>query len=90
MNMPNAFGFIFAGLVMEGLHFLPGISGVRELWLLVMGGVLTSIGVGVVAQGAWLQVAPRVQALSQAVAARRRAVIGVPSDVAAPGRRVSA
>ncbi|GEM_PF-2705430 len=73
MNTPNALGFIIVGLLMEALHFLPSISGVREMWLLVMGGVLMTVGFAVLAQAAWLKIAPRVQTLSVAATRRREA-----------------
>jgi sulfite exporter TauE/SafE len=71
MNTPNALGFIIVGLLMEALHFLPSINDVRELWLLVMGAVLMAIGFLVLAQAAWLKVAPRVHAFSVSLAQRR-------------------
>ena len=71
MNTPNAFGFITVGLLMEGLHFLPEVTGVRELWLLFMGGVLLMTGYLALAHTAWLQASPRLAASVQAVALRR-------------------
>lgn len=58
--MPNAFGFIGVGAVMQVLRFLPEVSGVRELWLLVMGMVLVLIGGAVVARAGWAWFAPRM------------------------------
>lgn len=71
MNTPNALAFIVVGLLMEALHFLPNINDVRELWLLVMGGVLMSVGFWVLAQAAWLKVSPRLQAVRLSFARRR-------------------
>lgn len=86
MNIPNALGFIIVGLLMEALHFLPNINEVRELWLLVMGGVLMSVGFFVLAQMAWIKIAPRVQALSLAWAQRRAEAA---RGTAPAGRRAS-
>jgi hypothetical protein len=86
MNIPNAIGFILVGLFMETLHFLSSVTDVREMWLLLMGGVLMSIGFIVLAQTAWLKVSPRVTALSHALA-RHRA--NAARGTAPGGRRVS-
>lgn len=87
MNTPNALGFIIVGILMEALHLLPDITGVREMWLLVMGGVLMVVGFLVLAQTAWLKIAPRAQALSGALA-RRRAEAAATAAVP-EGRRAS-
>lgn len=60
MNAPNAFVFFGVGLTMEVLHLAPAISGVRELWLMVMGGVLMLTGGVFIAQMAWSWVKPRM------------------------------
>jgi hypothetical protein len=44
MNTPNAYGFLGAGIFMELLSFWTEISVVREWWLMIMGGVLISVG----------------------------------------------
>ncbi len=71
INLFNAFGFIGAGLLMEALQLLPNVTDVRELWLLVMGGVLLTIGLLVVARSVWLRIAPRLLVLSQALMPER-------------------
>ncbi|MET0263657.1 MAG: hypothetical protein ABW223_12210 [Rariglobus sp.] len=71
MNTPNALGFISAGMIMAALHFLPTVTGVRELWLLVMGGVLMAVGTATLAQVAWLQVAPKLAVVTQSMSAKR-------------------
>ena len=89
MNTPNAFGFITVGLVMEGLQFLPEVTGVRELWLMIMGGVLLMVGSLVLAQAAWLRASPHVAASVQAVALRRAEIQtrrGEQAAANAPGR----
>lgn len=75
MNTPNSIGFIIVGLLMEALHFLPNITDVREIWLLVMGGLLIAIGLFHMGHAAWLKVAPSVQALVLAMS-RKRAEAG--------------
>lgn len=60
MNTSNAYGFVGAGLVMEMMQFLPGVTGVRELWLLVMGIVLMLIGGTYLAQVFWAWLTPRM------------------------------
>lgn len=81
MNTPNAYGFFGVGLVMQGLHFLPGISAVRELWLMVMGSVLILVGGGFLAQVAWSWITPRlitplIEALPRRQDVRQRAPAG--------------
>jgi sulfite exporter TauE/SafE len=71
INLFNAFGFIGAGLLMVALHYLPNVTGVRELWLIVMSGVLIAIGLLVIARAVWLRIAPRLLVLSQALAPER-------------------
>ena len=66
INLCNAVGFIGAGLLMVTLHYLPNVTGVRELWLLVMGGVLLAIGLLVIARSVWQWIAPRLSVMSQA------------------------
>jgi len=72
MDTPNALGFIALGMIMGGMSFVPTITGVREMWLLLMGGVLMTAGTVVLAQTAWLQIAPRLLVASQASQARRQ------------------
>ncbi len=89
MNTPNAYGFIATGLLMEALHFLPSVTGVREMWLMVMGVVLVMIGASVLAHVAWLRVAPRLVALAGAITARQtQAREQVRNGTAASGNRV--
>lgn len=76
-NLPNAFGFMGVGLLMEALQFLPSVSGVRKMWLLFMGGVLLAIGLIAVGRAAWLQVAPRLLVILQ-VLKPERADAGMP------------
>ncbi len=52
---------------MEAFHVLPGITDVRAMWLLVMGSVLMVVGLFVVMQVVWRQVAPRVAVVLQAM-----------------------
>lgn len=56
MNLANAFAFVGVGLVMEALRFLSFLNYVRELWLLVMGGVLLAIGGAVLAHAGWWRI----------------------------------
>ncbi len=60
MNTSNAFVFLGAGFLMELLRLAPEITGVRELWLIVMGGVLMLTGGAFFAQMAWVWVKPRM------------------------------
>jgi hypothetical protein len=60
MNTTNAYIFVGVGLLMEGLHLLPEITGVREMWLMTMGGVLTLTGGLFLANEAWVWVKPRM------------------------------
>ena len=60
MNTPNAFVFVSAGFLMQLLHLAPEITGVRELWLMVMGGVMILAGGLFFAQLAWVWVKPRM------------------------------
>jgi hypothetical protein len=60
MNTTNAFGFLVTGLIAEALHLLPSITGAREMWLMVMGGVLMLVGVAFIALETWLWVKPRM------------------------------
>jgi hypothetical protein len=71
MNMPNALGFIGVGSIMEAIQFVPGISHVRQMWLLVMGGVLIAVGFSVIAQVAWRQLSPWVLKVRQGLAQQR-------------------
>jgi len=86
INLCNAFGFIGAGLLMVMLHYLPNVTGVRELWLLVMGGVLLAIGLLVIARSMWQWIAPRLSVMSQALAPERDDA-GV-RDVSPAARRI--
>ncbi|MFA6960969.1 MAG: hypothetical protein WC205_09480 [Opitutaceae bacterium] len=45
---------------MELLHALPTITGVREMWLMVMGGVLIAVGGAFFARLAWAWFVPRL------------------------------
>jgi hypothetical protein len=60
MNTPNAFVFVGAGFLMELVRLAPAITGVRELWLAVMGGVLMVTGGLFLAREAWVWVKPRM------------------------------
>jgi uncharacterized membrane protein YhiD involved in acid resistance len=60
MNFPNAVGFVGAGLAMEVLQFLPGLTAPRETWLMVMGGVLAAVGGSFLAGRAWAWIFPRL------------------------------
>lgn len=60
MNMPNAFLFVGVGFLMELLHLVPTITGVREMWLVVMGGVLLFTGGLFLAQATWVWAKPRL------------------------------
>lgn len=60
MNMPNACIFFGVGLMMEFLRIAPSITGVREMWLVVMGGVLMLTGGVFLAHEAWTWVKPRM------------------------------
>lgn len=60
MNIPNSCVFISVGFLMEMLRLLPDVTGVRELWLMVMGGVLMLTGGVFLAQMAWAWVKPRM------------------------------
>lgn len=75
MNTPNSIGFIIVGLLMEALHFLPNMTDVREMWLLVMGGLLMAIGLFHMGQAAWFKVAPSFRGLALAIS-RKRAEAG--------------
>lgn len=89
MNALNAYGFIATGLLMEALHFLPSVTGVREMWLMIMGVVLVMIGSSVLAHAAWLRVAPRLAALAGTISARQAQVREQVRNGAAPsGNRV--
>lgn len=68
---PNSLGFIVVGIAMSGLSYLPNVTGVRELWLMVMGTVLITVGTALITKAAWAEVSPRLVALTQANAARR-------------------
>lgn len=89
MNTPNAAGFIAVGLIMAGFHFLPTITGVRETWLLLMGGVMVSVGCTVLAHMAWLRLAPRVTLLLESMATRRADARAQSQNTATAGRRLS-
>jgi len=84
MNMTNACGFLGAGSLMQMLHLLPSVTGVRELWLIVMGAVMMAVGAMFFAQKAWAWFAPRmiVPVLAAAMASRAR------DGVVVAGRRV--
>lgn len=71
MNTSNAWGFIGAGLLMEALRYFPEFTAARELWLLVMGGVLVVIGAAVLARAAWRRVEAGALALFESAAVRR-------------------
>lgn len=60
MNMPNACIFFGVGFIMEFLRLAPAITGVREMWLLVMGGVLMLTGGVFLGHEAWVWVKPRM------------------------------
>jgi hypothetical protein len=60
MNISNAFGFVGVGVMMELLHFIPDITGVREMWLIAMGGVMMFTGGLFLAHAAWLWILPRL------------------------------
>jgi predicted membrane channel-forming protein YqfA (hemolysin III family) len=60
MNTTNAYIFVGVGMLIEGLHLLPEITGVRELWLITMGGVLMLTGGLFLATEAWTWVKPRM------------------------------
>jgi hypothetical protein len=51
---------MLAGLIMEAVRFFSAETAVRELWLMVMGGVLAGIGFLVLANAGWRRVAPRL------------------------------
>lgn len=56
---------------MELLQLLPSVTGVREMWLLVMGGVLMLAGGVRLLQVAWAWFAPRLVLPMLAVLPRR-------------------
>jgi hypothetical protein len=60
MNIPNSCAFVGTGIFMELLSITPGITVVRELWLIVMGGVMLLTGGGFLAQMGWEWVKPRM------------------------------
>lgn len=60
MNTPNAFLFVGLGIFMELLHLSPAVTGVREMWLLIMGGVIMMVGTAFLTQVAWLWAKPRL------------------------------
>ncbi len=60
MNTPNACVFFGVGLMMELLRLIPEITGVRELWLITMGGVMMLTGGLFLAHEAWVWVKPRM------------------------------
>lgn len=68
---PNSLGFIAVGIAMNGLSYLPDVTGVREMWLMFMGGVLITVGTALITKAAWAEVSPRLIAFTQANAARR-------------------
>ncbi|CAM3061316.1 hypothetical protein [Rariglobus hedericola] len=60
MNTSNAFAFIITGLLAEALHFLPEVTGVREMWLMLMGVVLMLTGGVYLAQASCVWLIPRM------------------------------
>jgi hypothetical protein len=86
MNTPNAFIFVGVGLMMELVRFSPAITGVRELWLITMGGVLMLTGGLFLANEAWVWVKPRMITPMLALLPRPETARG--HDVPA-GRRAS-
>lgn len=87
MNIPNAFLFVGVGLAMELLHFSPEITGVRELWLMVMGIVCMLTGAVFLTQAAWLWAKPRVVVPALALLPKRAESTGrraVPNGHRAP------
>ncbi|HSI09070.1 MAG TPA: hypothetical protein VK985_10845 [Rariglobus sp.] len=60
MNTSNSFAFVGVGFLMELARLTPAISAVRDLWLMVMGGVLMLTGGVFLAQMAWVWVKPRM------------------------------
>lgn len=84
--MSNACTFFTAGLLMLGARLAPSVTGVREMWLLVMGGVMMAVGGLFFARLAWAWFAPRMVTPLVAVAVRQRERAKAGAAVA--GRRV--
>jgi hypothetical protein len=87
MNTPNAFGFFGAGVMMELLRLLPDVTGVREMWLLLMGAVMLLTGTVFLLQAGWGWFAPRMVTPLVTALGSRRQEAGDARPVAADGRR---
>lgn len=84
MSIPNACMFVVVGASMAGLSTLPGVTGTREAWLVVMGGVMSLIGAASAARAVWARAEPALVAPLLAWAGRVREM---DTEEAPEGRR---